>query len=242
MRTEKTDRYLSMAPFIIPPLFHIDFTPYLAFFENCGVLQHYPKGATLMSFEEQTQTVQLLKSGIVLESSSNVNGLEKGVLCFPCYPIAFAAAIHQQPTVYSVSAYSNVTTVALPYSDYITLIQQHRELLEMSLRFAAFDSRSANATILQNFACSTTEKIYQTIFYYQLACQLQTIGIHQADAKSSCCLIRCAPHICCTRCEIFKRAAYHPIGEEKPAGIGFAAIRSLGLYKSFLNTVQAHSK
>ena len=57
--------------------------------------------------------------------------------------------------------------VALPYSDYITLIQQHRELLEMSLRFAAFDSRSANATILQNFACSTTEKIYQTIFYYQ---------------------------------------------------------------------------
>lgn len=171
MRTEKTDRYLSMAPFIIPPLFHIDFTPYLAFFENCGVLQHYPKGSTLMSFEEQTQTVQLLKSGIVLESSSNVNGLEKGVLCFPCYPIAFAAAIHQQPTVYSVSAYSNVTTVALPYSDYITLIQQHRELLEMSLRFAAFDSRSANATILQNFACSTTEKIYQTIFYYQLACQ-----------------------------------------------------------------------
>ena len=28
-----------------------------------------------------------------------------------------------------------------------------------------------------------------------------------------------------SRCEIFKRAAYHPIGEEKPAGIGFAAIR-----------------
>ena len=36
MRTEKTDRYLSMAPFIIPPLFHIDFTPYLAFFAACA--------------------------------------------------------------------------------------------------------------------------------------------------------------------------------------------------------------
>ena len=47
MRTEKTDRYLSMAPFIIPPLFHIDFTPYLAFFENCGVLQHTQKAQLL---------------------------------------------------------------------------------------------------------------------------------------------------------------------------------------------------
>ena len=82
MRTEKTDRYLSMAPFIIPPLFHIDFTPYLAFFENCGVLQHYPKGATLMSFEEQTQTVQLLKSGIVLETD-----WKKAYSVFPAIPL-----------------------------------------------------------------------------------------------------------------------------------------------------------
>lgn len=171
MLTQEDFRYLSMSPFSIPPLFEVDMDLFLPDFEQCGTLLHYKKGQILFSQEHQTQSVQILKTGAVLESSSNTNGLEKGVLCFPTYPIAFAAAIHQQPTVYSVTAFTDATTISVPYNNYMTLMQQNRNILERSLRFVAFDSRNANVTILQNCACSTTEKIYQTIFYYYLACQ-----------------------------------------------------------------------
>lgn len=168
---DETLKYLSLSAFHIPPLFHTDLTAFLPLFEQCGTVQHFAKKDVLLPLDQQTETVHILKSGIVLESSSNANGLEKGVLYFPSYPIAFFAAIHQQPTVYTVTAFTDLCVVSLCYEQYLQLMQENRALLEASLRFIGFDSRNANAAILQNCSCSTVEKIYQAIYAYHLGCQ-----------------------------------------------------------------------
>lgn len=181
--TEEELRYLSMAPFGMSPLFGVDLAQFLPIFKEHGIEKHYKKREIFLPLGHQTKTIKILVSGIVMESSSNANGLEKGILCFPSYPIAFSAAIHQQPTVYSATAFTDVTVVSIPYDTYIALMQQNREILEHSLRFIAFDSRSSNVTILQNCSCSTTEKVYQAIYYYYLACQhftpLQNVKLTQ---------------------------------------------------------------
>lgn len=164
-------KYLSIAPFMLPPLFRTDLMDLIPLFEQYGTIQHFAKKETILFSGQQTKNIQILKSGIILESSSSANGLEKGVLCFPAYPMAFSAAIHQQPAVYSATAFTDTTCISLSNDLYLQLMQENRDVLEKSLRFIAFDSRNSNAAILQNCSCSTVEKVYQTIYAYHLACQ-----------------------------------------------------------------------
>lgn len=171
MLSAETIKYLSLSAFHIPSLFDTDLAPVLPLFEQYGTVQQFTRKDALVPLSQPAQTIHILKSGIILESSSNANGLEKGVLFFPAYPIAFSAVIHQQPTVYSATAFSDVTVISLSYQQYLHLMQKHRDILESSLRFLAFDSRNSNAAILQNCSCSTVEKIYQTIYAYHLGCQ-----------------------------------------------------------------------
>lgn len=183
MLTDEELRYLSMAPFNMPPLFGVDLMQFIPAFKEHGIVKQFKKREMFLHLGQKTKNIKVLISGTVLESSSNANGLEKGILCFPSYPIAFSAAIHQQPTVYSATAFTDVTVISIPYDSYIALMQQNREILEHSLRFIAFDSRNSNVTILQNCSCSTTEKVYQAIYYYYLACQhfepLRTVKLTQ---------------------------------------------------------------
>lgn len=68
-------------------------------------------------------------------------------------------------------AFTDAQVIAIPYTNYLKLMQQNLALIDVSLRFISFDSRNANTLVLQNYSCSTLEKIYQTIYCYHLACQ-----------------------------------------------------------------------
>ncbi len=164
-------KYLSVSPFHLPQLFQTDHSAFMPLFEQEGTLLNLKKKDVIVSLNTQTDTVYILKDGLILESTTNPNGLEKSTLFFPAYPIAFLSSIHHLPTVYSVRAFTDAQVIAIPYTNYLKLMQQNLALIDVSLRFISFDSRNANTLVLQNYSCSTLEKIYQTIYCYHLACQ-----------------------------------------------------------------------
>lgn len=182
--SDEAMKYLSASSFGLPPLYQTDLFPFLPILEAHGNVQHFKKKETLVATDSVIDNIFILKEGVILESSSNYNGLETGVLNFPCYPIAFFAAIHQQPTVYSAVAFTNTTVISISYKTYLELMQEHIDLMDRTLRFVSFDSRYANSKILQNCACTTLEKVYQVLYTHYLACQyyepLRNIGLTQS--------------------------------------------------------------
>ena len=104
----------------------------------------------LLRPEETIETVHFLTKGIIAESTSNANGLEKLSLIYPCYPEALSAALHQQPIVYTAYAFTPCEIISLPIGALLTLMQDNCSLLENILRLLALEARNANNLILQN--------------------------------------------------------------------------------------------
>ena len=168
MLTAQEQKFISLAPFDVPALFDIHLENNLPLINTYGRLQTYAKGHIFFHPEEKVETIHFLTKGLIAESTSNANGLEKLTLVFPYYPQALAAALHQQPIIYTAYAYTDVTVISLPMGRLLELMQTNRPLLENILRLLALETRNANNLILQNYSSSTIEKIYQTLYFYYL--------------------------------------------------------------------------
>lgn len=168
MLTREEEAFISFAPFYIPALFDIHFEHNFDTIKPYGHIQTFPKGHVFLYPEQFSNTLYFLTKGIVAETTSNANGLEKMSLLFPCYPISLYPAIHKQPVIYRSSAYTAVEVITISYADYLQLMQQDLSLLENTLRLTALETRNANNSLLQSYASSTTEKIYQTLYLYDL--------------------------------------------------------------------------
>lgn len=168
MLSNEDKKYISLAPFFIPSLFEIYLEKTLQpFFIKSQPIQ-VKKGHIFLHPEEQVHQIFFLTKGIIAESSSNANGLEKITLFFPCYPLALAPCIHKQPIIYSSYAYVDSEVIPFSYEAFIQMLQSSQPLLEDILRLIAFESRNVNNIILQNYSYSTYEKVYQAVYFYDL--------------------------------------------------------------------------
>ncbi len=183
MLTAEEKKLISLAPFNIPALFDIHLENNLPLIQEFGHTHTLDKGQMLLRPEETIETVHFLTKGIIAESTSNANGLEKLSLIYPCYPEALSATLHQQPIVYTAYAFTPCEIISLPIGALLMLMQDNCSLLENILRLLALEARNANNLILQNYSSSTTEKIYQTLYFYYLTAQhyapLRTLKLSQ---------------------------------------------------------------
>lgn len=166
MLTAEEEKLISIAPFMIPSLFEVnlatDIGPYLT--GSRKILA--PKGHVFLEPGQQPEHIYFLTKGIIGETYTNLNGLEKLSLYFPCYPIALFAAIHKQPVLYRSVAYTDAEVYAFTYTELLDIMQANRHLLKNIMQLLALECRNANSIILQNHSCSCTEKIYQAIYFY----------------------------------------------------------------------------
>lgn len=183
MLSAEEKKFISLAPFNIPALFDIRLEYNLPLIQQFGHTYTLAKGQVLLRPEETVETVFFLTKGLMAESTSNANGLEKLSLIYPYYPEALSAALHQQPIVYTAYAYTPCEITSLPIGALLTLMQDNCSLLENILRLLALEARNANNLILQNYSTSTTEKIYQTLYFYYLTAKhyapLRTLKLSQ---------------------------------------------------------------
>lgn len=183
MLTPEEEQFISIGPFVTPTLFDVhlatDIKPYL----NNARKILAPKGYVFLEPGQKPEHLYFITKGIVGETYTNLNGLEKLSLYFPCYPIALFGCIHKQPVLYTSVAYTSVEAYAFTYQELLDMMQTNRHLLENIMRLFALECRNSNSIILQNHSCSCSEKIYQAIFFYTLTAQhfppLQTLKLTQ---------------------------------------------------------------
>lgn len=160
-------KFLSLAPFYILELFDIQFIQKLTPFIKQTV--QLPKNHPILQPDATPDQIYLLLSGVVIESTCNLNGLEKSALIFPGYPIGINCTAHGQPIFYTSAAYVPSEVAVFKYRDLLAILQSSLPILEDYLRIFALETRYSNHIILQNSACSTFLKICQTIYLYNLA-------------------------------------------------------------------------
>ncbi len=83
MLTAEEKKLISLAPFNIPALFDIHLENNLPLIQEFGHPHTHAKGHMLFRPEETVETIHFLTKGIIAESTSNANGLEKLTLVFP---------------------------------------------------------------------------------------------------------------------------------------------------------------
>ena len=167
--TKQEEICLSLSPFTLPALFYANLQdtihPYLTP-ERCMLL---PKGFCFYETGQTADRLFFLSKGIVIETLLNENALEKNFLIFPSYLVGMNYCAHGQPIFPCTRAFTKCEVYMFLDEEFLSLVQQNKELLNAVISTFAIDFRLANCAFLQNQSCSTYEKICQTILSYFIA-------------------------------------------------------------------------
>lgn len=161
-------KYLSLAPFYVLSLFDIDLKQSLAASQLHASPVHLPKGHVFLQPGEIVREIYLLHTGVIVETTTNPNGLEKGTLIFPTYPLGLFGLFHQQEITYTCRALTPCQATTIDRIELLSLLQSNRPFLNDILNLFALEVRNTNNALLRTASYSTNERIFQVIYFYHL--------------------------------------------------------------------------
>ncbi|MFQ8601998.1 MAG: Crp/Fnr family transcriptional regulator [Anaerovoracaceae bacterium] len=167
--TEQENLYLSLSPFTIPELFSDNVGSAIKAYLKEKRRRRVKKGYVFYRTGETADKLYYLNKGMVIETLMNYNGLEKSFLIVPCYPIGFHYCAHKQSIFPCTAAFTDCEVYEFGYEEFLSFMQEDRELLKQVIEISSLDFRLANSAALQNQSCSAYEKICQTVLSYFIA-------------------------------------------------------------------------
>lgn len=167
--TDRELNILTLSPFTILELFCDDLGHKIAAYLPENKKMIVPKGYVFFEQGEVVDSIFYLKDGVAMETIMNENGLKKNFLVASQYPLGLHYCGHHQPIFPDTTAYTECEVYKFTYDEFLKIMQKDIELLRNIIHIISIDFRLANSSAMQNYTCSTHEKICQTLLSYFIA-------------------------------------------------------------------------